>query len=90
MCWGSPHCPLPLVAYSGLGLLYQKEAELLDAMELLQTNSDLRRQLGENGHAAYLEGYTEERHLEQYLGLIESIRQKSDSAKTSVRHVSSL
>jgi hypothetical protein len=36
-------------------MVYRTEDELLDAMTLLQTNPALRDEIGDRGHAAYLE-----------------------------------
>ena len=43
-------------------------------MNELAENEELRHELGEKGYAAYRKYWDEEAHLEQYLGLIERIR----------------
>lgn len=42
-------------------------------MEILRTDPARRREMGEKGHAAYLEHWTEEPHLARYFGLIAEI-----------------
>jgi glycosyltransferase involved in cell wall biosynthesis len=63
-----------LVAESGGGFTYDSEPELVAAMESLRTDQNLRSQLGERGHAAYVEQWSEEPHLRRYLELIEEAR----------------
>jgi glycosyltransferase involved in cell wall biosynthesis len=59
---------------SGGGLLFSTEDELLDAMRRIQTEPDLRRDLGERGHAGYLAHWSEAPHLERYLSIVEEER----------------
>jgi glycosyltransferase involved in cell wall biosynthesis len=65
-----------VVHESGGGIAYRTDAELVEAMEMLQTNPRVRRNLGEQGHAAYLEKWSEEPHLRQYLSLIARIAEE--------------
>jgi glycosyltransferase involved in cell wall biosynthesis len=60
-----------LARESGGGLTYKGEEELVEAMERLRTEPGLREQLGERGHAAFVERWSPEPHLDSYLGLIE-------------------
>lgn len=72
--------PLPdIVAQSGGGLVYRDTRGLVDAMERLRTDAALRQQLGKAGYQAYRERWTEEAHLERYLGLIAEIRARKTS-----------
>jgi glycosyltransferase involved in cell wall biosynthesis len=64
-----------LVRDSGGGFTYGTDAELLAAMEALQTNSDLRAELGRRGHAAYVDRWSEEPHLDAYLRIIDDARE---------------
>ena len=57
------------------GFKYRSPDELLSAMNQLATNQDLRNELGENGHRAYLKYWSEDPHLEQYLQLISSVKE---------------
>src|SRR5262249_44494457 len=67
--------PLPeIVAESGGGLVFRNNTDLLEAMEHLRTDRPLRDRLGEAGYRAYRSRWTEEVHMQQYLGLIEEIR----------------
>jgi glycosyltransferase involved in cell wall biosynthesis len=63
---------------SGGGFTYSDEAELVRWMELLAGDSGLRDRLGRNGHEAYLEFWTEEAHLRQYFGLLDSLMRRRD------------
>jgi glycosyltransferase involved in cell wall biosynthesis len=52
------------------GILYRSSEELLSAMERLHANSALRREMGETGHQAYLDRWSEEAHLKMYFQLL--------------------
>ncbi len=52
------------------GINYSTSAELVQAMESLRLNSPLRRELGRNGYEAYQRLWHENKHIEQYLELI--------------------
>jgi glycosyltransferase involved in cell wall biosynthesis len=62
---------LPELVQLGGGLVYQTDRELLDAMESLRTQPDLRNQLGAQADRIFRENYTEDRHLQQYYQLIQ-------------------
>ncbi len=64
-----------VVTSSGGGLMYRTHAELLEAMERLRTQPTLRQELGDKGHRAYLDRYSEAPHLKQYYALIDQIEQ---------------
>src|SRR5262249_33646462 len=69
--------PMPeIVAESGGGLLFRDDAGLRDAMQRLRADQTLRDALGDAGHRAYRLRWTEEAHLERYLGLIKEIQDK--------------
>lgn len=65
-----------VVEDSSGGYVYRSETELVAAMNKLATDRDLRDELGENGHKAFRKYWNEDAHLEEYLGLIESIQRK--------------
>lgn len=60
-----------LVRDTGGGLTYRTEKELLEAMQYLQMNPSVRERLGRQGHAACLQRYSEEAHIETYLAAIQ-------------------
>lgn len=59
-----------LIEESGGGLAFTTDAELDAALERIAGDAPLREELGARGRAAYEARFTEERHLERYLGLI--------------------
>lgn len=63
---------------SGGGFVYKTQTELIDAINKLANGPELRNELGEKGHEAYLKYWDESAHLNQYLGLIESLKKKRD------------
>ncbi len=65
-----------IIEESGGGLVFQNDQELLEAMERLRTDPVLRNQLGESGYRTCSSRWTADKHLEQYLHLIEEIREQ--------------
>jgi glycosyltransferase involved in cell wall biosynthesis len=63
-----------VLSESGGGLGYRTDDELIAAMETLRTDRELRDRLGERGHAAWLERWSEEAHIERYFEAIEIAR----------------
>jgi glycosyltransferase involved in cell wall biosynthesis len=63
-----------LIHDSGSGLTYRTEDELIEAMETLRRDPDLRRRLGERAHRAYLDQFSREAHLRSYYEAIELAR----------------
>ncbi len=61
---------------SGGGLVYEKEEELVAAMDQLLYNPSYRNELGDRGFQAYQQNWTEEVHLKRYLSLIQDIAMK--------------
>jgi glycosyltransferase involved in cell wall biosynthesis len=59
-----------VVKDTGGGITYQTEDELLAAMKLLQTDRQLRDELGARGYHSYISRYTEELHIRAYLDAI--------------------
>lgn len=59
-----------VVRESGGGITYRTDEELLGAMNMLQTEPEIRRNLGEQGCEAYLKKWSEDPHLRQYLSLV--------------------
>jgi glycosyltransferase involved in cell wall biosynthesis len=62
-----------LLAESGGGLGFVTDDELEAALDRLAADADLRAALGARGRAAYEARYTEERHVDAYLGLVEEL-----------------
>lgn len=77
--------PLPeIVEQSEGGLVYDNEPQLLAALELLQTDGERRRELGQRGYSAYLKYWTAESYLSQYLKLIDDIRGKEGATAGAI------
>ena len=62
--------PEPVVE-SGGGLIFRTDDELVEAMERLRLDPDLRRELGERGRAGWLQHWSEEPHLRRYFAAID-------------------
>jgi glycosyltransferase involved in cell wall biosynthesis len=69
-----------LARESGGGLTYRGEDELVGAMERLRTEPGLREELGERGHAAFVEHWSPEPHIERYLEAIAEARARKGGA----------
>lgn len=65
-----------VVADSNGGFVFDDDRGLLEAMRRLQEDPDLRRRLGDEGHRAYLQLWTEEPHLRKYVEIIEAARER--------------
>ncbi len=61
-----------VVAESGGGFTYKSQQQLVEAMDRLRGDSQLRAELGQRGHQAYLARWSKEPHLRMYRALIES------------------
>jgi glycosyltransferase involved in cell wall biosynthesis len=59
-----------LARESGGGITYRTQDELLAAMKRLLAEPRLRDELGARGHAAFVEHWSEEPHLDRYLELV--------------------
>ena len=59
-----------IVDESGGGLLFESLVECRSAMEQLLASPERRRELGDRGRRYALEHWTEEFHLDRYLGLV--------------------
>lgn len=53
------------------GIIYGDVDELVDALDLMEDDPDLRNNLAANASNAYQKYYTPEAHLQRYYGLIE-------------------
>jgi glycosyltransferase involved in cell wall biosynthesis len=62
-----------VIAESGGGIVYSTDDELVDAVERLRADPDLRARLGSAGRDAYLRLWCEDPHIARYLGIIEEI-----------------
>ncbi len=67
------------------GFIYRTEDDLLESMRRIASDAALRNELGENGHRAYLKYWNEEPHLDQYLDLIRSIKERREKKLELVR-----
>ena len=65
-----------VVDESDAGFSYQTPEQLLIAMERLRTDRELRRTMGDQGFKKYLERWSEEAHLKNYLRLLEGAAQR--------------
>jgi glycosyltransferase involved in cell wall biosynthesis len=74
-----------VVEDSNGGYTYRSDEELVAAMEKLAADRDLRNELGKNGHEAFMKYWNEDPHIEQYLGLIESIKERRSRNNKPVR-----
>ncbi len=62
-----------VIEQGGGGMTYRDERELIDAMRTIQTDPDRRRELGERGYESYLKYWSEDAHLDQYLGIVDEL-----------------
>jgi hypothetical protein len=53
--------------------VFQSQAELVEQIEQLRRDRALRDELGRQGHDAYRRWWTEEPHLQRYLGVIDEV-----------------
>jgi glycosyltransferase involved in cell wall biosynthesis len=61
---------------SGGGLTFRTDAELVAAMRALQGSPELRREMGEKGHAAWIRQWSEAPHVDAYLSIVDEERQR--------------
>jgi len=71
-----------LVRESGGGFIYKTDDELVQAMDLLMNDPGYRHLLGRKAYASYLEKWSADRHINDYLALIEEIsaQRKADTS----------
>ena len=62
-----------VVRAGGGGIIYHSTTELLEALEIIRTQPDLRHRLGEQGYQSYQDHFTEEHHLRTYFNLIDEL-----------------
>jgi len=60
-----------ILEQSSGGFLYHDAAELLSALDRMQSDPGLRREMGDRGYWAYQEKWTETVHLENYFQVLE-------------------
>jgi glycosyltransferase involved in cell wall biosynthesis len=73
-----------ILAESGGGMTFDTDEQLLDAMEKLTADPELRRKLGRQGYAAWRQRWASDVHLPQYLGLVNRVlndKRTSNDAK---------
>ncbi len=68
--------PTDVVEESGGGFVYNNNKELIDALDILRTQPETRRKLGEKGYSAYRKYWTEENCLKIYFDLIYKIARR--------------
>jgi glycosyltransferase involved in cell wall biosynthesis len=66
-----------VVEESGGGFVYDTDEQLLAFIERLQTSPRLRDELGAKGHKAFLERWTPEAHLRNYLSLVGEVSMRT-------------
>lgn len=59
-----------VVQTEGGGLVYNSNKELVEAMETIRKQPEIRNKLGEQGYQSYMKNYSEEGHIEKYFSLI--------------------
>jgi glycosyltransferase involved in cell wall biosynthesis len=74
-----------IVEESGGGLIYNRDEELIAAMDSLLTNASRRQTLGLSGYQAYLRNWTADAHLERYFALIQEITAARKNSQTGTR-----
>ncbi len=73
-----------VIEKSNAGVLYETENELLHAMDTLVEKPTYRQELGECGYRAYLQNWSTQAHLKQYLEVIGNIANKKDTRISQV------
>ena len=73
-----------VIEKSNAGVLYETENELLHAMDTLVEKPTYRQELGECGYRAYLQNWSTQAHLKQYLEIIGNIANKKDTRISQV------
>ncbi len=68
--------PTDVVEESGGGFIYSNDEELIEAMDILRTQPEKRKELGEKGYKAYRKYWTEENCMRIYFDLIHKIAQR--------------
>jgi glycosyltransferase involved in cell wall biosynthesis len=63
-----------IVGESGGGMIFDTDEQLLNAMEALIADAELRRKLGQRGYAAFNQRWTAEAHIPRYLSLVNAAR----------------
>jgi glycosyltransferase involved in cell wall biosynthesis len=74
-----------IIEDSGGGLIYDTDAELIAAMDLLLTDIAQRRALGLSGYQAYLRNWTTEAHMQRYFALIQEITAARKNSQTGTQ-----
>jgi glycosyltransferase involved in cell wall biosynthesis len=65
-----------LIGESRGGLVFDSDSELLDAVRRLGADDRLRSELGERAQAAVARLWSEEGHVERYLGLVDEVARR--------------
>jgi glycosyltransferase involved in cell wall biosynthesis len=72
-----------LIEQSNGGFVFKTGEELIQAMEALRRDEQLRARLGKNGYEAYLKYWTEDSYMEQYFRLISEIQEQKKQESLS-------
>jgi glycosyltransferase involved in cell wall biosynthesis len=62
---------------SGGGFVYRDEEQLETAMKAIADDPELRNELGNKGYSAFLQYWNEKAHLDNYLGLVDELLERS-------------
>lgn len=68
-----------VVEDSGGGFIYETREQLIEAMEKLAADPELRSDLGEKGYAAYRKYWDENAHIERYMRLVSDLLAKRNA-----------
>lgn len=73
-----------LVGQSGGGFIYNTDEELVEQMEKIRLNPDLRQSLGDKGYRAYRAYWSESHHSNQYYKLIREVAAQKNLASRAI------
>ncbi len=68
--------PTDVVEESGGGFVYNNDKELIDALDILRTRPEVRKELGEKGYNSYRKYWTEGNCMRIYFDLIHKIARR--------------
>ncbi len=67
-----------LISNSGGGIVYDNEAQLIEGMQALAHNPDLRSKMGKNGYQTWHTTWSEEKHINHYLAIIDDMKTRHE------------
>lgn len=74
-----------IIEESGGGFVFNTEKELLNAMDQLLADQNLRQELGRRGYEAFQQKWSAEDHIKRYLELVEQITARRQNGKGELR-----